>query len=96
MSRAVDEAYSPKELCLRFPVGTGLADGVIGRGLLTWTIIECRIGISYSDRDSAPQLFRVPSSPYTRQGLDYCALSIVHVSQCANVNLRLDLQTLPS
>jgi hypothetical protein len=38
----------------------------------------------------------VSSSPYSGQGLDDGALAIVHMPQGADVNLRLDLLTLPT
>jgi len=38
----------------------------------------------------------VSRSPYSRQRLDDGAFAVVHVSQGADVNLRLDLLTLPT
>ena len=91
MPWTVHEAYRPEELCLPLAIWTGLGRGKVGGRRLTGTVVECGVSVSDPDRDSAPQFFRVSSSPYTRQGLDNSALAIVHVSESANVNLRLDL-----
>ena len=76
-------------------VGTYLARRVVRRWFASWTLIEGGVSVSYSDGDSAAQFFGVPSSPDPGQRLDNGALPIVNVAQSANVDLGLNLQTLP-
>ena len=60
------------------------------------TLIESSVGITDTYCDPSAKLFGMSCRPDSSESLDYGAFSIVHVSQGADVNLRLDLLTLPT
>ena len=91
MTWTVDEADGPQELCLALAIRTNLARRIVGRRLAGRTFVEGSVSVPDTDGNSSTELFRVSSSPYTRERLDNGALSIVDMPQGSNVNLGLDL-----
>src|SRR5207247_8772038 len=68
---------------------------IVGRRLTRGTFVEGSVSVSDSDGNSSTELFRVPVSPSPRRSLDNGVLSIVDMPQGSNIDLGLDLQTLP-
>src|SRR5208337_1293061 len=89
VSGAVDKTHCTHEFCLATTVGTFRLHRVVAWGSTFWALVDEGVSISYSNRNTSSQFFRVASGPFSGQSLNKRALAVVNVPKRPDVHFGL-------